>query len=85
LTGDALAYERRTFDLAPGNPDYVAKYASLAVAAARSATPETRGALVKEARKATASLESIAPQHESLAPLKKALDELEGRSGPAGG
>ncbi|HET6163865.1 MAG TPA: protein kinase, partial [Planctomycetota bacterium] len=85
LTGDALAYERRTFDLAPGNPDYVAKYASLAVAAARAATPETRGALVKEARKATASLESIAPQHESLAPLKKALDELEGRSGPAGG
>ena len=85
LTGDALAYERRTFDLAPGNPDYVAKYASLAVAAARAATPETRAALVKEARKAAAALESIAPQHDSLAPLKKALDELEGRAAPAGG
>ena len=85
LTGEALAHERRTFDLAPGNPDYVATYAALAVAAARAATPETRAALVKEARKAAAALESIAPQHDSLAPLKKALDELEGRASPAGG
>jgi tetratricopeptide (TPR) repeat protein len=85
LTDEALAHERRTFDLAPGNPDFVAKYAALAIAAARVATPEKRAALVKEARKAAATLESIDPQHELLAPLKKALDELDGRAAPAGG
>jgi tetratricopeptide (TPR) repeat protein len=85
LPDEALAYERRTFDLAPGNPDFVAKYAALAAAAARAAKPESRAALVKEARKAAAALESIDPQHELLAPLKKALDELDGRAAPAGG
>jgi serine/threonine protein kinase len=85
LPAEALQSERRTVELAPGTPEFVAKRAAFAIAAARAAIAEARGALLSEARSSIAELETLAHDDPAIATLKSDLASLEAAEPKRGG
>ena len=88
LPAEALLHERRTVELAPGNPDFIAQHAKFALAAARVAKADGRAPLLSEAKMAIAEFEELAHDDQALATLKglkSDLAALDGKESPSGG
>ncbi len=79
--GEAAVHARRTEELAPENPDFIANHARLALdAESAEADAARRAALHEEASSAVARLERLAPQHAQLAALRTRLVPTSPRS-----